>query len=69
MTIATRTFTVQLAVRLAEERDARAGLLQCPRRWIAKEALIGYLAREKEKRRRIREGLDDVARQYGTCHD
>ncbi|WP_240975227.1 CopG family ribbon-helix-helix protein [Paraburkholderia aromaticivorans] len=45
---------------LAEEVDALAEQIERPKQWIIKKALIAYLAREKEKRRLIQEGLDDV---------
>ncbi|SAL05946.1 hypothetical protein AWB81_07375 [Caballeronia arationis] len=35
-------------------------LLERPRQWIIKKALVQYLAREADKRRLIQEGLDDV---------
>ncbi|BCQ28778.1 hypothetical protein NK8_69680 (plasmid) [Caballeronia sp. NK8] len=35
-------------------------LLERPRQWIIKKALVQFLAREAEKRRLIQEGLDDV---------
>lgn len=60
MSVATRTLTAQVPVPLAEELDALAELLERPRQWIVKKALIAYLARDKEKRRLIQEGLDDV---------
>lgn len=60
MTVATRTLTVQVPVALAEELDALADLLERPPQWIVKKALIAYLTREKETRRLIQEGLDDV---------
>jgi predicted transcriptional regulator len=47
-------------VALAEEVDALAEQIERPKQWIIKKALIAYLAREKEKRRLIQEGLDDV---------
>ncbi len=59
-TATTRTFTAQVPIALAEEVDALAEQLERPRQWIVKKALIAYLAREKEKRRLIQEGLDDV---------
>ncbi len=55
-----RTFTAQIPVTLAEEVDALAEQLERPRQWIMKKALIAYVAREREKRRLIQEGLDDV---------
>ncbi len=56
----TRTLTAQVPVALAEEVDALAEQIERPKQWIIKKALIAYLAREKEKRRLIQEGLDDV---------
>jgi predicted transcriptional regulator len=61
MSVATRTLTAQVPIALAEEVDALAEQLERSRQWIVKKALIAYLAREKEKRRLIQEGLDDVA--------
>ncbi|WP_062642761.1 CopG family ribbon-helix-helix protein, partial [Caballeronia arationis] len=47
-------------VELAQEVDALSELLERPRQWIIKKALVQYLAREADKRRLIQEGLDDV---------
>jgi predicted transcriptional regulator len=55
-----RTLTAQVPVELAQEVDALAELIERPRQWIIKKALVQYLAREAEKRRLIQEGLDDV---------
>jgi predicted transcriptional regulator len=60
MAIETRTLTAQLPVELAQEVDALSELLERPRQWIIKKALVQFLAREAEKRRLIQEGLDDV---------
>jgi predicted transcriptional regulator len=59
-TATTRTLTAQVPVALAKEVDALAEQIERPKQWIIKKALIAYLAREKEKRRLIQEGLDDV---------
>jgi predicted transcriptional regulator len=56
----TRTLTAQVPVELAQEVDALSELLERPRQWIIKKALVQYLAREADKRRLIQEGLDDV---------
>ena len=58
--LTTRTLTAQVPVALAEELDALAEQIERPKQWIIKKALIAYLAREKEKRRLIQEGLEDV---------
>jgi predicted transcriptional regulator len=55
-----RTLTAQVPVELAQEVDALAELIERPKQWIIKKALVQYLAREAEKRRLIQEGLDDV---------
>jgi predicted transcriptional regulator len=60
MAIETRTLTAQVPVELAQEVDALSELLERPRQWIIKKALVQFLAREAEKRRLIQEGLDDV---------
>jgi predicted transcriptional regulator len=60
MAIETRTLTAQLPVELAQEVDALSELLERPRQWIIRKALVQFLAREAEKRRLIQEGLDDV---------
>jgi predicted transcriptional regulator len=61
MTAKTRTLTAQVPVELAQEVDAWSQLLERPRQWIIKKALVQFLAREAEKRRLIQEGLDDVS--------
>jgi len=61
MTIETRTLTAQVPVELAHEVDALSELLERPRQWIIKKALVQFLAREAERRRLIQEGLDDVS--------
>ena len=62
--MAAKTWKEELAGKLpqnlAEEVDALAEQIERPKQWIIKKALIAYLAREKEKRRLIQEGLDDV---------
>jgi len=60
LAIETRTLTAQVPVELAQEVDALSELLERPRQWIIKKALVQFLAREAEKRRLIQEGLDDV---------
>lgn len=60
MTVETRTLTAQVPVELAQQVDALSELLERPKQWIIKKALVQYLAREAEKRRMIQEGLDDV---------
>ncbi|WP_248324140.1 MULTISPECIES: CopG family ribbon-helix-helix protein [unclassified Caballeronia] len=60
MVTETRTLTAQVPVELAREVDALSELLERPRQWIIKKALVQFLAREAEKRRLIQEGLDDV---------
>ena len=55
-----RTLTAQVPVELAQEVDALAELIERPRQWIIKKALVQYLAREAETRRLIQEGLSDV---------
>lgn len=60
MVAETRTLTAQVPVELAQKVDALSELLERPRQWIIKKALIQFLAREAEKRRMIQEGLDDV---------
>ncbi|WP_116135314.1 CopG family ribbon-helix-helix protein [Trinickia diaoshuihuensis] len=60
MTVETRTLTAQVPVELAQQVDALSDLIERPKQWIIKKALIQYLAREAEKRRLIQEGLDDV---------
>lgn len=55
-----RTLTAQVPVELAQEVDALAELIERPKQWIIKKALVQYLAREAEKRRLIQDGLDDV---------
>ena len=60
MAVETRTLTAQVPVELAREVDALSELLERPRQWIVKKALVQFLAREAEKRRMIQEGLDDV---------
>jgi predicted transcriptional regulator len=61
MTAEMRTLTAQVPVELAQEVDAWSQLLERPRQWIIKKALVQFLAREAEKRRLIQEGLDDVS--------
>ncbi|SAK99262.1 hypothetical protein AWB76_07687 [Caballeronia temeraria] len=60
MAIETRTLTAQVPVELAKEVDALSELLERPRQWIIKKALVQFLAREAETRRLIQEGLEDV---------
>jgi predicted transcriptional regulator len=60
VTAETRTLTAQVPVELAQEVDALSALLDRPRQWIVKKALVQFLSREAEKRRLIQEGLDDV---------
>jgi predicted transcriptional regulator len=60
MTVETRTLTAQVPVELAQQVDALSDLIERPKQWIIKKALVQYLAREAEKRRLIQEGLDDV---------
>ncbi|MCA8448917.1 CopG family ribbon-helix-helix protein [Burkholderia vietnamiensis] len=60
MTVETRTLTAQVPVELAQQVDALSDLIERPKQWIIKRALVQYLAREAEKRRMIQEGLDDV---------
>ncbi|HDR9033369.1 TPA: CopG family transcriptional regulator [Burkholderia vietnamiensis] len=60
MTVETRTLTAQVPVELAQQVDALSDLLERPKQWIIKKALVQFLAREAEKRRLIQEGLDDV---------
>ncbi|WP_396329386.1 CopG family ribbon-helix-helix protein [Burkholderia anthina] len=60
MTVETRTLTAQVPVELAQQVDALSDLIERPKQWIIKKALVQYLAREAEKRRMIQEGLDDV---------
>lgn len=57
----TRTLTAQVSVELAQEVDELSELIDRPRQWIVKKALVQFLAREAEKRRLIQEGLDDVS--------
>ncbi|BCQ29007.1 CopG family transcriptional regulator (plasmid) [Caballeronia sp. NK8] len=61
MVAETRTLTAQVPIELAQEVDALSELLERPRQWIVKKALVQFLAREAEKRRLIQEGLDDVS--------
>ncbi|MBC8642245.1 CopG family transcriptional regulator [Caballeronia sp. EK] len=61
MVTETRTLTAQVPIELAQEVDALSELLERPRQWIVKKALVQFLAREAEKRRLIQEGLDDVS--------
>lgn len=61
MAAETRTLTAQVPIELAQEVDAWSQLLERPRQWIIKKALVQFLAREAEKRRLIQEGLDDVS--------
>jgi predicted transcriptional regulator len=61
MVTETRTLTAQVPIELAREVDALSELLERPRQWIVKKALVQFLAREAEKRRLIQEGLDDVS--------
>lgn len=60
MAVETRTLTAQVPVELAQQVDALSDLIERPKQWIIKKALVQYLAREAEKRRLIQEGLDDV---------
>ncbi|HDR9280148.1 TPA: CopG family transcriptional regulator [Burkholderia vietnamiensis] len=60
MTVETRTLTAQVPVELAQQVDALSDLIERPKQWIIKKALVQFLAREAEKRRMIQEGLDDV---------
>lgn len=60
MAVETRTLTAQVPVDLAQQVDALSDLIERPKQWIIKKALVQYLAREAEKRRLIQEGLDDV---------
>ena len=60
MAAETRTLTAQVPVELAQEVDALSELMERPRQWIVKKALVQFIARETEKRRLIQEGLDDV---------
>jgi predicted transcriptional regulator len=62
-----RTLTAQVPVELAQEVDALAELIERPKQWIIKKALVQYLAREAEKRRLIQEGLDDVTEGRLVC--
>jgi predicted transcriptional regulator len=61
MVAETRTLTAQVPVELAQEVDALSEMIERPKQWIIKKALVQFLAREAEKRRLIQEGLDDVA--------
>ena len=61
MVAETRTLTAQVPIELAQEVDALSELLERPRQWIVKKALVQFLAREAEKRRLVQEGLDDVS--------
>jgi len=60
MTVELRTLTAQVPVELAQQVDALSDMLERPKQWIIKKALVQFLAREAEKRRLIQEGLDDV---------
>jgi predicted transcriptional regulator len=60
MAVETRTLTAQVPLELAEEMDALSEMIERPKQWIIKKALVQFLAREAEKRRLIQEGLDDV---------
>ncbi|BBQ03768.1 CopG family transcriptional regulator (plasmid) [Burkholderia sp. SFA1] len=60
MAAGTRTLTAQVPIEIAQEVDALSELLERPRQWIIKKALVQFLAREAEKRRLIQDGLDDV---------
>ncbi|PRE81308.1 CopG family ribbon-helix-helix protein [Burkholderia gladioli] len=60
MAVETRTLTAQVPVDLAQQVDALSDLIERPKQWIIKKALVQFLAREAEKRRLIQEGLDDV---------
>jgi predicted transcriptional regulator len=60
MTVEMRTLTAQVPVELAQQVDALSDMLERPKQWIIKKALVQFLAREAEKRRLIQEGLDDV---------
>jgi predicted transcriptional regulator len=60
MPIAMKTLTAQVPVSLADEVDALAAELERPRQWVMKKALTLYLAAQRDRRRAIREGLEDV---------
>ena len=60
MLVAMKTLTAQVPVSLAEEVDALAAELERPRQWVMKKALTLYLAAQRDRRKAIREGLDDV---------
>jgi predicted transcriptional regulator len=60
MAVETRTLTAQVPLELAEEVDALSEMIERPKQWIIKKALVQFLAREAEKRRLIQEGLDEV---------
>ncbi len=62
MAAETRTLTAQVPIELAQEVDAWSQLLERPRQWIIKKALVQFLAREAEKRRLIQEGVARVRR-------
>ncbi|WP_231937184.1 CopG family ribbon-helix-helix protein [Caballeronia udeis] len=55
-----KTLTAQVPLSLAEEVDALAAELERPRQWVMKKALTLYLASQRDRRKAIREGLDDV---------
>jgi predicted transcriptional regulator len=60
MPVAMKTLTAQVPLSLAEEVDALAAELERPRQWVMKKALTLYLASQRDRRKAIREGLDDV---------
>ncbi|MDB5837773.1 MAG: ribbon-helix-helix, copG family protein [Caballeronia sp.] len=60
MPVAMKTITAQVPLSLAEEVDALAAELERPRQWVMKKALTLYLASQRDRRKAIREGLDDV---------
>jgi predicted transcriptional regulator len=57
---AMKTLTAQVPLSLADEVDALAAELERPRQWVMKKALTLYLASQRDRRKAIREGLDDV---------
>jgi predicted transcriptional regulator len=60
MAAATRTFTAQVPTPLAEQVDQLADELERSRQWIVKRALVLYVAREQERRRLLKEAMDEV---------
>ena len=60
MPVAMKTLTAQVPLSLADEVDALAAELERPRQWVMKKALTLYIASQRDRRKAIREGLDDV---------